>query len=56
MVFQLNGVDLTDKEILREQLIGVDMAYMSQLLRAIENTEEKIDATYLSKLIDNIFE
>jgi hypothetical protein len=56
MVFQLNGVDLTDKEILREQLIGVDQAYMSQLLRAIENTEEKIDATYLSKLIDNIFE
>ena len=58
IIWQLNGVDLSDPKVLREQLIGVDQAYMHQLLRALENREPgtKIDATYLATLIDQIFE
>jgi len=58
IVMQLNKVDLTDKEILQEQLIGVDQAYMIQLLKAIQSTDDaqKIDATYIIQLIDSIFE
>lgn len=49
---------MKDTAVLREQLLGVDQAYMHQLLRALENKEAgtRVDATYLAKLIDEIFE
>jgi hypothetical protein len=56
MIWQLNDVNLKDSAILREQLLGVDQAYMVQLIRALENEKGKIDATYIAKLIDEIFE
>jgi hypothetical protein len=56
MVWQIKEIDLNDKDVLREQLIGVDQAYMSQLLRALETKEGRIDATYIMKLIDEIFD
>ena len=56
IVWQLNEVDLSDRAVLREQLIGVDQAYMTELLRALENVEGRVDATYIAKLIDEIFE
>jgi hypothetical protein len=57
ILIQISDVNLKDPAILREQLIGVDQAYMWQLLREIENNKtDKIDATYLAKLIDTIFE
>ena len=56
MIFQLNKVDLSDRALLREQLIGVDASYMSQLLVELQQVEGKIDATYMAKLIDRIFE
>lgn len=57
ILFQISEVNLKDPVILREQLIGVDQAYMSQLLQAIENDKGKrIDATYIAGLIDSIFD
>ena len=58
IIWQINQVDLSDPGVLREQLIGVDQAYMTELLRALENKdkEQRIDEAYLSKLIDQIFE
>lgn len=58
ILFQISELDLKDLKVLREQLLGVDQAYMHQLLRAIEtkDTGVKVDATYLAKLIDEIFE
>ncbi len=55
---QISQIDLLDPVVLKEQLIGVDQAYMHQLLRALENKEaaQRIDATYLAKLVDEIFE
>jgi len=56
IIWQINSIDLKDPKVLREQLIGVDQAYMHQLLRALETAEGKVDATYLAKLVDEIFE
>ena len=53
---QISNVDLNDRAVLREQLIGVDMAYMEQLLTALQNHKGKIDETYLAQLVDEIFE
>lgn len=58
IIFQISKLNLDDPKVLREQLIGVDQAYMHQLLRAIESKEPgtRVDATYLAKLIDEVFE
>jgi len=58
IAFQISAIDLTDVELLKEQLIGVDRAYMSQLLHELENKEpsQKIDEIYLMGLLDKIFE
>ena len=58
IIWQINEIDLKKPGVLREQLLGVDQAYMHQLLRALETKDAsvKIDATYLAKLVDEIFE
>lgn len=56
IIWQLQSVNLNDRKVFIEQLIGVDSAYMGQLISALSNTETKIDGTYLAKLIDEIFE
>jgi hypothetical protein len=59
IIWQLQGVNLSDPKVLREQLLGVDQAYMHQLIAAIGTAQKagiKIDDTYLAKLIDTIFE
>lgn len=56
IMWQASQLDLKDPKVLREQLLGVDQAYMHQLISAIENSPEKVDATYLAKIVDEIFE
>ena len=59
MLWQVNELNLKDPAVLRDQLMGVDQAYMSELLRIIENEErltKRIDSVYLAKLIDKIFQ
>lgn len=53
---QVRMVDFTNPVVLREQLLGVDAAYMRELIGAIEAAPGKIDDTYLAKLIDEIFD
>jgi len=60
MGFQVSELDLTDFNTLREQLIGVDMAYFSELLRIITDQKEgregkAIDSAYVVQLVDAIF-
>lgn len=60
IAMQVSALDLTDVNVLREQLVGVDMAYFFELLRVIEEEKEKregkpLDSTYLAILIDRIF-
>jgi len=57
IIMQVSKLDLENINILREQLIGVDQAYMHQLLEAIQNAaHDRVDTAYLAKLIDEIFE
>jgi len=56
IMWQINRIDLDNHEILRDQLIGVDSAYMGQLISALKNAPKRVDDTYLAKLIDEIFE
>lgn len=56
IAWQINSLDLKNPQQLREQLIGVDQAYMHQLLTELEKEKGKIDDAYLAKLIDRIFQ
>jgi hypothetical protein len=57
ILIQISKIDLENMSVLREQLIGVDVAYMHQLLEALKEFDgKKIDATYLAKVIDKVFE
>lgn len=55
---QLERMDWSDPKMLQEQLMGVDVAYMHELISAIRNRDkgQRIDATYLATLIDQVFD
>lgn len=58
MSFQISKLDLTDIDVLREQLIGVDTTYMIALVDRLESAKEdnvNIDYSYVVQLIDEIF-
>jgi len=60
MCFQLNELDLTDIEVLRDQLTGVDSAYFHHLITALESKksfdeEFQITSDYVSEIVDRIF-
>ncbi len=59
MCIQISNLDLTSVDVLEEQLIGVDSAYFQHLIKHIreakkENSELKIDETYICSIIDKI--
>lgn len=56
IIWQLSEIDLKDPETIREQLIGVDQAYMTQLITALSNHEGRVDSAYIAQLVDKIFE
>ena len=59
IIWQISELNLTDLGVLREQLIGVDVAYMYQLIESVkemQNKGEEIDSTYLAVLIDRLFD
>ncbi len=57
IMWQISEIDLSQPRTLREQLTGVDMAYMYELIDPLSKMEpEKINSTYVATLIDRIFE
>jgi hypothetical protein len=58
IAWDINKLDLTDINVLREQLLGVDTNYFLQLLRIMQ--EEKpngdYDRSYVISLIDRVFD
>jgi hypothetical protein len=56
ILWQISEIDLNDRDVLQEQLLGVDSTYMLQLIAALRDVQGKVDATYLAKLIDEVFE
>lgn len=57
IMWQISEIDLKDYKVMREQLTGVDQAYMHQLVSALKDVDpEKINSTYISEIIDRIFD
>lgn len=56
MALQINELNLRDMTVLEEQLIGVDVAYMQDLINRLRQVKsEDIDNIYICRLIDEIF-
>lgn len=58
MALQLNDFDLKNMDVLREQLIGVDTAYMSVLIDRLSTIDDNqaLDTSYIIKVIDEVFD
>lgn len=60
IMFQISQLDLTNPDVLEEQLIGVDVAYFDLIITALRNKFEsdkdfKLSAEYFNTLIDKVF-
>lgn len=60
MCFQLSLLDLTDVNVLSDQLAGVDTSYFMAIIEIIkkaqiDNPEKDIDSHYISTLVDKFF-
>lgn len=60
MCLQLNELNLKDFKVFKDQLAGVDSAYFTAAMEAIEKRQEKepdfkVDNTYLFEVINRIF-
>ncbi len=56
IAIQIHKLDLYDVNVLEEQLIGVDVAYMFDLIKRLRETgKDKVDEIYICQLIDEIF-
>jgi hypothetical protein len=57
IMWQISEIDLTEFEVMREQLTGVDMAYLWQLTEALKDVDpQKINASYVATIVDRIFD
>lgn len=56
IMFQISELDLHNPDVLEEQLIGVDVAYFSTLIKILRGAADKlITSSYLNTLIDRVF-
>lgn len=60
IMYQISMLDLSDMDVLEEQLIGVDVAYFSMLIEALRVKQEsepgfKPTESYMNELIERIF-
>lgn len=61
MVFQIQDLNLKDTKVLEDQLTGVDLFYMQQVLDIIGNKKMddplfNFDSTYMIKVVEEIFD
>jgi hypothetical protein len=56
IAMQINELNLKDFDVLREQLVGMDVAYFMQVLAELKKKDAaKIETAYLIEIIDRIF-
>ncbi len=65
MAWQVAQLDLSDPNVLEDQLVGVDSAYFTQVITALkekisketldEGQKVEVDGTYLLTLVDKVF-
>lgn len=55
-IMQISELDLTDINVLRDQLTGVDCAYFCQVIGLLQEKDpQKVNAAYLIEIIDRMF-
>lgn len=58
MAFQISDLDLTDMDVLEDQLIGVDVAYFQKLIEVLKTVQDETklkSPNYISEIIDRVF-
>ena len=60
IMFQISQLDLSNPDVLEEQLIGVDVAYFEILIKALRgkfssDEDFKLNTKYFNELVDKIF-
>jgi hypothetical protein len=56
MMLQISELDLTNIEVLQEQLTGVDSAYFISIIKDLrEKNPDKVDQSYLCEIINRMF-
>lgn len=58
ILFQVSKLDLTDIDVLEEQLIGVDVFYFAKLIESLKSFHKSgntLDSVYINYLIDEVF-
>lgn len=56
MAMQISKLDMTDHQVMEEQLTGVDVAYFAEVIAKIrEKDPERVDSAYLTEIIDRMF-
>lgn len=56
MLLQVSALDLTQVDVLQDQLTGVDCAYFMEVLRLVkEKYPERVNAAYLVEIVDRMF-
>lgn len=56
MAMQVSELDMTNHEVLEEQLTGVDVAYFAEVIAKIkEKDPERVNSAYLTEIIDRMF-
>ncbi|MGI9491752.1 MAG: hypothetical protein ACR2QF_05045 [Geminicoccaceae bacterium] len=54
MSWQVADLDLTDFDVMEDQLTGVDVAYFHELIGELKKNGDKVEEGYLFKLIDRV--
>lgn len=60
MAMQLNELNLSDVEVLEEQLVGVDSTYFAMLIEALKSKQTsdpqfKVNGSYVASIVDKLF-
>ena len=56
ILMQINALDLTNIDVLQDQLTGVDCAYFTEVVNKVkEKDPEKVNHAYLVEIIDRMF-
>jgi len=60
MAFQLSEIDLSDVDVLEDQLVGVDTLYFQGVIQALQsmrdkNSDFKISSSYVCTIVDRVF-
>jgi len=55
IMWQISELDLSDLDLLRDQLVGVDSVYLADLIRHLSEKNSAVDSTYVGNLIDRLF-